>query len=125
MLNFLHAARKSLGAVLLFSAAAAHAELAIDSNKAAFHVGSEAMVCGQVVEVKSFSKGIYLNLGERYPRQHLSVVVFDGDVPAFDARFGGMNVFQGRKACVRGRIDSYKNSLQIKVANPTFLRLMK
>lgn len=104
---------------------AAHAEPLIDSSKAAFYVGKEAMVCGIVHEVKPFSKGTYINIGARYPNQHVSFLVWDTDRPKFNSRFGGLSVFQGAEACARGLIENYKNSLQIKLSNPQFLRLIK
>lgn len=103
----------------------AHAEPTIDSSKAAFHVGQEAMVCGTVYEVRPFSKGTYLNFGAKYPNQHISILVWESDYPKFAARFGSHSVFQGAQACARGLIENYKGTLQIKVSNPQFLRLMK
>lgn len=103
----------------------ARAESTIDSSKAAFYVGKEAMVCGTVYEVKPFSKGTYINMGARYPNQHISFLVWDSDLPKFTQRFGGLDVFKDARACARGLIESYKNTLQIKVSNPQFLRLLK
>lgn len=103
----------------------ARAEPTIDSSKAAFYVGKEAMVCGTVYEVKPFSKGAYINIGARYPNQHISFLVWDSDLPKFTQRFGGLDVFKDARACARGLIESYKNTLQIKVSNPQFLRLLK
>lgn len=105
--------------------ATAHAEPTIDSSKASFYVGNEAMVCGTVYEVKPFSKGTYINMGARYPDQHITFLVWNTDLPKFNARFGELSVFQGARACARGLIEHYKNTLQIKVSNPQFLRLMK
>ena len=113
------------GGAMLLSMAAADAEPTIDSSKAAFHVGSQAMVCGGVAEVRPFAKGTYLNMGGRYPNQHITVVVWSNDEPAFKARFGQISTFQGARACARGLVESYRNSLQMKVSNPQFLRLMK
>ncbi|QDZ30380.1 hypothetical protein FAY22_00460 [Noviherbaspirillum sp. UKPF54] len=112
-------------ALTCLSMVTAHAEPTIDSSKAAFYVGTEAMVCGTVYEVKPFSKGTYINMGGRYPNQHISFMVWDSDQPKFNARFGGLSVFQGAQACARGLIENYKNTLQIKVSNPQFLRLIK
>lgn len=102
----------------------AHAEPTIDSSKAAFYVGKEAMVCGTVSEVKPFAKGTYINMGAQYPNQHIGFLVWETDYPKFTARFGTLSVFQGKKACARGIIENYKNALQMKVLNPQFLRLM-
>jgi hypothetical protein len=113
------------GALVLLSMAAAQAEPMIDSSKAAFFVGTEAMVCGTVNEVKPFSKGTYLNMGAKYPSQHISVLIWTSDEQGFNARFGGLSAFQGKQVCARGLIENYKSTLQIKVSNPQFLRLMQ
>lgn len=110
---------------LLLSTTSARAEPHIESNKAPFHVGSEAMICGKVVEVRGFTKGTYLNMGAPYPNQHISVVIWNSNEEGFTKRFGSLSLFQGRSACVRGLIESYRGGLQVKVANPQFLRLMK
>lgn len=117
---------KGLIAALVLFASSTHAEEPrIDSSKAAFYVGSNAMVCGYISEVKNFSKGVYLNMGPAYPSQHISVLIWDSDVASFNARFGELSVFSGKRVCARGLIEAYRNSLQVKVLNPQFLRLMQ
>lgn len=101
------------------------AEPRIDSSKAAFYVGQEVMVCGKVSEIKAFSKGTYLNMGPAYPNQHITLVIWTSDEKGFYSRFGGLEAFRGSQACARGLIEVYRKSLQIKVDNPQFLRLMK
>lgn len=101
------------------------AEPLVDSTKAAFYVGQEAMVCGAVHGVTKFSKGTYLNIGARYPRQHITFVIWDSDQSKFNERFGSLAVFDGAQACARGVIETYRSALQVKVSNPQFLRLMK
>jgi hypothetical protein len=118
-------ARMLACALTCLTMAPAFAEPHIDSSKAAFYVGKEAMVCGTVYEVRPFSKGSYINMGARYPNQHISFLVWDSDQPKFEARFGGLSLFQGQQACARGLIENYKSTLQIKISNPQFLRLMK
>lgn len=113
------------GLTICLLMATARAEPTIDSSKAAFYVGKEAMVCGTVFEVKPFSKGTYINMGARYPNQHISFLVWDSELPKFNQRFGRLDIFKGERACGRGLIESYKNTLQIKVSNPQFLRLLK
>lgn len=117
--------KRFLAVLAIFAGSVQAEEPRIDSSKAAFYVGSNAMVCGVVREVKSFSKGIYLNMGRTYPDQHVSVLIWDSDVAGFNSRFGDLSVFGGKRTCVRGLIEAYKNSLQIKVSNPQFLRLMQ
>ncbi len=101
------------------------AESTIDSSKAAFHVGETVMVCGSIKEVTDFKKGTYLNFGAKYPKQHISVTIWNDQKINFLDRFGSLQVFENRRACARGEITQHKNSLQIIIKNPQFLRLMK
>lgn len=110
---------------LCLCAAVSAMEPKIESTRAAFYVGQEIMVCGPISEVKPFSKGTYLSMGPKYPQQHLTVLVWDSNQQGFNTRFGSLDAFKGRSACVRGLLETYKNTLQIKVSNPQFLRLMK
>lgn len=110
---------------LISSVFAANAIPTIDSSKAAFFVGQEVMVCGHVSEIKPFNKGTYINVGPKFPNQHLTFVIWDSVEQDVKKRFGGLYVFLGNQACALGTIETYKNKLQIKVTNPQFLRLMK
>lgn len=83
------------------------------------------MVCGVIAEVRPFSKGMYLNMGGPYPHQHVTLLIWSSNENSFVTRFGALSHLAGQKTCARGRIESYKNSLQIKLVNPQFLRLMK
>lgn len=118
--------KRTFSVFLLYTAVTlVHAEPFIDSSKAAFYVGQEVMVCGVVADVKKFSKGTYLNLGAIFPKQHLSVIVWDTHLSSFTERFGTLNAFKNQRTCARGKVENYKNTLQIQVSNPQFLRLMK
>ncbi len=106
------------------SCLAVAAEPTIDSSRAAFHVGETVMVCGSITEVTDFKKGTYLNFGAKFPKQHISVTIWDDQKNNFLVRFGSLKVFENRRACARGKITEYKNRLQIIIKNPQFLRLM-
>mgnify|MGYP006198258059 FL=1 len=115
-----------LAATAMVSVLSARADEAkIYSGKAAFHVGEAVMACGKVSEVRPFNKGYYLNLGDTYPKQHLSLLVWQNKTPAFTERFGALQVFTGKEVCARGTITEYHGQLQMVMTNPQFLRLMK
>lgn len=101
------------------------AEPRIDSGKAAFHVGETVMLCGTISEVTDFKNGTYINFGAKYPRQHITAVIWNDQKAEFSERFGSLRVFENQRACARGEITEYKNMLQLKIKNPQFLRLMK
>lgn len=90
----------------------------IPSSKANQYVGSYGVVCGDVVQVKGFNKGTYLNLGDTYPNQDATIVVWDSDASNFD----NLDQYEGRSLCVKGTIDSYKGSPQIKLTSVSQLQ---
>ncbi|WP_061038153.1 hypothetical protein [Vibrio coralliirubri] len=100
-------------------------EARIEAYKAPFHVGETVMACGEVVQVSKGKKAHYLNLDNKYPNQTLTVLIWDNNLQGFKARFGELSQLEDQRVCARGKITEYKNSLQIQVSNPQFLRLMK
>jgi len=108
-----------------FSFSSGASEQRIEAYKAPFHVGETVMACGRVAQVSKGKKAHYLNLDKRYPNQSLTVLVWDSNLKGFEQRFGNLTKFKNQRVCVRGKITEYKNSLQIKVSNPQYLRLMK
>lgn len=111
-------------AVLLSTTVSHAAEPKIEAYKAPFHVGKTVMACGVLAETKHFPDRHYLNLDKKYPKQSLTVLVWNKDYRWFEQRFGKIDGYVGRRFCVRGKIEEYKNNLQMKVTNPQFLRLM-
>ncbi|MDG2790252.1 hypothetical protein R7Z80_17645 [Vibrio sp. 1733] len=100
-------------------------EQRIEAYRAAFHVGETVMACGVVAQVHKGKKATYLNLDKPYPNQSLAVLIWDDKLDGFENRFGYLRNFSNQKVCARGKITEYKDSLQIQVSNPQFLRLMK
>ena len=97
------------------------AESKIESSEAAFHLGTAATVCGTISEVKPFAKGVYLNMGPRYPKQHLGLLVWNDDAGKFAAKFGRLSSLQGKRVCASGFLETYKNSIQMKLGDPQAL----
>lgn len=112
------------GAMLIYSAQVYAAEPKIEAFKAPFHVGQSVMACGKLAEVKHFPNRHYLNLDQKYPKQSLTVLVWNKDYRWFEERFGKIDSFVDRRFCARGTVKDYKGSLQIQIANPQYLRLM-
>ncbi len=99
-------------------------EKRIPAYEAALHIGQAVMACGQLVEIKTLSSRIYLNLDEKYPSQSLTILIWKSNLKKFRNKFGNPQSLMMREICVYGTIEEYKNNLQIKVNNENFLRLM-
>ena len=96
----------------------------IPSYKAAFHVGEEKMVCGRVMQVTNLHKRTLLNVGGSYPNEHISLLIWDTDKSVFNRKFGSLYSLYDKRVCAQGRIDVYKDHLQMRISNPQFLRKM-
>ena len=85
----------------------------IHASDASKYIGEYRKVCGQVVQIKEFSKGIYLNFGNNYPRQNLTAVVWSSDI----SNFGNLNQYVGNSICISGEITSYRGTPQIELSS--------
>ena len=85
----------------------------IHASDASKYIGEYRKVCGQVVQIKEFSKGIYLNFGNNYPRQNLTAVVWSSDI----SNFGNLNEYVGKSTCISGEITSYRGTPQIELSS--------
>ena len=85
----------------------------IQASDASNYIGKYKKVCGQVVQIKEFSKAIYLNFGNNYPRQNLTAIVWSSDI----SNFGNLNQYVGNNICISGEITSYRGTPQIELSN--------
>lgn len=115
---------KFIPLLIVLSGLAQAEEEKIEAFKAPFYVGKTVMACGTVANVSSGKKAIYLNLDKPYPNQTLALLIWKNDEPKFQSRLGDLKRLAGERVCARGKISEYKNSLQMKLTNPQFLRLM-
>lgn len=111
--------------VLLSAPLASDAAEQISSTRAAFHIGETIMVCGQVSDVAHLNKRTILNLGNPYPREEIGLLIWNSDLPNFNAQFGDISRLEGHLVCGVGTIEVYKQHLQMRLNNPTMLKLMK
>ncbi len=94
------------------------AEVKVDASRSGEYIGQNVLACGQVTQVKSFAKGVYLNYGPRFPSEHLTGVIWSDEVSNFVARLGKLERLEGRRVCVRGEVSTYKAHLQIHPRKP-------
>lgn len=71
-------------------------------TEAGKHAGDEAVVTGKVASVSKSGKGtVYLNFGEKFPKQTFSGVVFAKDADTV----GDLSQFEGKTVALTGRIE--------------------
>ena len=113
-----------LGALATVSLAADAPE-SISASQAASSVGQTKTVCGVVVSSK-FAKDsnrspTFLNLDRPYPNQVFTAVIWGGDRSKF--KEAPEVTFRGKRICVTGPIQLYKEKPEIIVTGPSQIRL--
>ncbi len=90
-------------------------------GEAAAHAGEEATVTGKVVAVSKSAKGtLYLNFGDRFPRQTFSGVVLARD----QEKVGDLKSYEGKSVALTGRIElSPDQKPQILISTPEQIKL--
>ncbi|WP_051396315.1 hypothetical protein WMO13_05215 [Ignatzschineria larvae DSM 13226] len=83
----------------------------ITAQEASQYIGQSKLVCGNIVEEKTFAKGIFLNFDRPYPNTPLTIVLWDNknsDSAQLQAK-----ATEKRWLCIEGKIESYKNKPRI------------
>ncbi len=94
----------------------------IKASEAAFYDGKNVIACGVLKEVSQFKRGFYLNLDDHYPKQSLTLVMWEDDIPEFTKQFGSIEKLINRNICGSGKITTYKGRKQISLYNSFSLR---
>lgn len=85
----------------------------INAKKAADYVGKNVTACGNVNAVKETNSSVFINMGSKYPKSELTVVIFKKDRDNFPADIEGF--LKGKNIAVSGEVELYKNKVEIKV----------
>ena len=85
------------------------------------HAGEEVTITGKVIAVSKSGKGtIYLNFGDRFPRQTFSGVVLARD----QEKVGDVNVYEGKAVAISGKVELSPDSKpQIVIRTPEQIKL--
>lgn len=87
----------------------------INSVQAQNYIGEFKTVCGTVVEVIEFSKGVYLNYDKKYPNQSVTAVIWENNTELAK----NANSFLMKHLCIKGEISEYSNKPQISINSTT------
>lgn len=87
----------------------------ISASDAAKYIGKKEMVCAEVYEVKDLSNVSFLDAGNSYPNNPLTIVVFARDRANFK---NGLEIYDHKNICVTGTIKEYKGKPEIIINGP-------
>jgi len=113
-----------LGLVGLLAAVTPAAADTLQPADAARHVGEEATVCGVVTGAKYSShrqrKPTFIDFGPPHPRQVFTALIWGEHRDKFDYE---PETLLGKTVCVSGTITEYKGKPEIKVSEPSQIRV--
>ena len=73
------------------------------------YIGQNRIVCGKVAQLKEFSKGVYLNFDQPYPKATFTVVIWNSNS---DISKQLRNV-ENNTLCIQGKIEEYRGKPQM------------
>lgn len=103
---------------LIFAAFTVKAQTVININDKdiASYVGKEVTVCDSVYSARAMDNLSLMNVGGKFPKEVMTIVVFKGDRDKFEEE--PVNLFEHKRICVTGKLTMYKDKLQIVVTDP-------
>jgi len=111
--------KTGLTLVILFVAAISFAQTSIKLDEVTKHTGDSVTVCGKVSDLRYFENSnkqpTFLNIGDKYPNQQLTVVIWGETRKLFTSNVEEM---KGKEICITGRIILYKEKPEIVIDNP-------
>jgi hypothetical protein len=93
----------------------------IGAGEANKHYQETCIVTGTVAQVTIREKLVYLNLDKKFPETPLSCVIF----ARATNQFGNLKKLEGKQVEVKGKIDEYKDKLQIVLTSTNQLKVVE
>lgn len=102
------------------------------SDKAALHIGDSITICGKIFSGRfmdrAANKPTLLNMGGVYPDNHLTIVIFEKDLPNFPAN--PERYYLNSQVCATGKLIEYRGKPEIIIEKtmqlqPDTLRLVQ
>lgn len=110
-----------LSLALLLGTICVKAQTAVSIKEVVNHVGKEVTLCDSVYSARALEGISLLNLGGKFPKDVITVVVFKSDRSKFEKE--PVALFEHKRICVTGKVTLYKDKLQIIVNEPKQLKI--
>lgn len=110
-----------LGLALLLVATCVNAQTTVNIKEVVNYVGKEVVLCDSVYSARALEGVSLLNLGGKFPKDVIAVVVFKSDRNKFEKE--PVALFEHKRICVTGKVTLYKDKLQIVVNEPKQLKI--
>ncbi len=85
-------------------------------NDVAKYIGKKVTICARIYGIRSTEKITQINLGDKFPNNPLTVVIFASSYKNFKGSLE--DLFKDKNVCVKGKVEQYKGKTQIIVEQP-------
>ncbi|MDB1145338.1 MAG: hypothetical protein KGV48_003280 [Alcaligenaceae bacterium] len=106
----------------ILGVSSAYAQPVIPANQAQQYVGQYVTTCGILASSRHFQKVHLFNLDQAYPRQSLTISIFNNDYYYIKEILGDLDRYTSRKICATGVVKLYKGKAEIIVRDPANLK---
>ncbi|MFN0293116.1 hypothetical protein [Pedobacter helvus] len=110
-----------LNIAFILGIACASAQTKVTIKEVVNYVGKEVTLCDSVYSARALDNLSLLNLGAKFPKEIITLVVFKADRAKFEKE--PVELFENKRICVTGMVTLYKEKLQIVVNDPKQLKL--
>ncbi|WP_318479063.1 hypothetical protein [Photobacterium leiognathi] len=111
--------------LLIFFSSVSYSAARIDSKDAPFHEGERVTACGILKEVSRFKRGLYLNMDQRFPKQSLTLIIWEDDLAEFKQEHGSIFKLVDHEVCGKGKVTEHRGRSQISLYNAYSLKVIK
>ncbi len=88
----------------------------IDAKDAMQFIGKKVTACGRVYGIKTTDKVTFINVGDKYPKSPLTVVIFAKDRKNFSGALE--ELFSDKNICIKGEVVEYQAKAEIIITRP-------
>jgi DNA/RNA endonuclease YhcR with UshA esterase domain len=80
------------------------------------------VACGLVTGCKRTSANLLINMGSKFPKSELTIVIFNKDKKNFPEDLEGF--FRGKNICVAGKPEMYRNKVEMKITSAKEVQIL-
>jgi len=106
---------------LLLGITCVKAQTTVTIKEVVNYVGKEVILCDSVYSARAMESISLLNLGGKFPKEVITLVIFKSDKRKFKKE--PVQLFENKRICVTGKVTLFKDKLQIVVNEPKQIKV--
>lgn len=99
----------------------AKSQTAVSITEVVNYVGKEVTLCDSVYTARAMDNISLLNVGGKFPKEVITVVIFKSDRSKFEKE--PVELYSNKRICITGKVTLYKDKLQLVVNDPKQVKL--